>query len=180
MSASNNFKSDDELETSFPPRILFSPDTLPLAPLPPASPLPRRFRGKVIILEQEQSLDGPTLTTLEYVINNARDSNFSKKLTLHLLFIHSMHDHHTSSFAKRKRRGLTSDLIGLVAEAFEMKNTVARSIHEFIGQKRDRIKGPIAHSIFLTDPVKTMLNHVIRKIKKQKGYVLSIGAYCMG
>ena len=165
-------------------RIYFSLDTpLPLAPLPPpASPLPRRFRGKVIILEQEQSLDGPTLTTLEYVINNARDSNFSKKLTLHLLFIHSMHDHHTSSFevANRKRRGLTSDLIGFVTEAFEMKNTAARPINEFIWQKRDRIKGPIALSIFLTDPVKTMLNYVIQKIKKQKGYVLSIGAYCMG
>ena len=196
MSASNNFKSDDELETSFPPRILFSPDTLPLAPLPPASPLPRRFRGKAI--PWEQSIEGPTLTTLEDVINHARESNFSKtgtKNDMHryrgrelngsflclyrfaadapfVIYTFNVHDH-TSSFEVEngKRRGLMSDQVGLVTEAFEMKNTAARPILEFIRQKRHRIEDPLALSIFRSDPVKTKLNYVIQKMKKQKDYV---------
>ena len=201
MSASKNFKSDDELETSFAPRILFSPDTplplTPLTPLPsPVSPLPRRFRGKAI--PWEQSLDGPTLTTLEEVINHARESNFSKigtKNDMHryrcresncsflclyrfaenapfVIYTFNVHDHTSSCEAEDgKRRGLTSDQIGLVTEAFEMKNTAARPILEFIRQKRHRIEDPIALSIFPSDPVKTKLNYVIQKIKKQKGYV---------
>ena len=174
--------SDDE-ENDFVPRQLFTPGSEVVVELQPA--LKKRCRGKA--LPWQLRPEGANFPNLDAVMKDALDCNLCKvgckkdmyrfrcrvancefmseyRLSAvdaqYVVYSCNLNAHDSNSNSEiEKGSGLTLPQIALIEEAFGLNITAARTILEFIREKRQKVVNDIDRKIFPKDPERDKLNY---------------------